>query len=1056
MLLVNFTDAVEDSNSLIIGQPTDILTPAQRLWLAEHPDIRIGMDPVYEPLIIMQEDGSVSGIYIEIMDELNRILQTNIKIEYSSWTEAVQKARRRENAGLLACGLVQCKLSRLIPIKTIHYEFPMVYVRHNYDKEITSFADLRGLRIAFQKDVVALEERIKPLDQYAEVYQTDSPLEAFKMLSEGKVEAVIAQNYEEYMLSKYLMAGARVAYTDVEHPTAVSLGIRDDWPELASIINTGLDEIGREKIMHYYNKWLSPYKAVFSMELSQAEKVWLTEHPSLRVGVVNSGTPYVFIGDTGRLQGLYIDYLENFSRRLERDIIPVIIEGKDPESELKTADLDMIMVCNPAQDTNDLLLCDTFYRSTYVIVNRSNEPYINDMNWLSDKVVVVLDRCASAEHLPDIHSARLIKTNDIMSGLKLVSQGLADAFIGDALSVSYAIVKGNLPDLKIAAATRYKEESGFLAVSPKNTELHSIINKAISAISLEEHEQIKDKWMAVRYDRVANWRQVWQLISVIASIPVGVLVLLVFWNRQLNRAVDSQTRELACEKRFTDMISESLQDTLIVYDPSISRAIRWNKSLIELSGYNDDELARMKMPDELYSYKDTLIAADAVQKAIDQGQSSCEIELITKAGRKIATEYRLSRMDNEEGKILYLVIVGRDITQRKEYEKELESYRDHLEELVKNRTDELDARNQELQEAMDLIKQTQGQLILYEKLGALRHLVSGIAHEINSPLGAINSSRETLIHNIRRIVEHIPEIADWLSGQHGQIVRDLITRCFTSKKRVVLSSSRDKRQERDRIMAELDKLGLADSQELARYIFELQLSESLPDYLPVLREENALKLFTHIAAIVDAFVACDTIDVAVQRASKITFALNNYIRRGARGKDGTSTREVVSIKESLDNVLTLFYNAIKHSVILDLDLQDDLPMIEGYPDELNQVWTNLIKNAIDAMEQKGTLGIKACYEADGIVVEVTDSGCGMTAEVQKRLFEPLFTTKPAGEGLGLGMDIVKRIVVDNHKGKIDIDSTPGAGTTIRVWLPISLSANAVITGQVVSEQENKK
>ncbi|MBN2843598.1 MAG: transporter substrate-binding domain-containing protein, partial [Sedimentisphaerales bacterium] len=1030
MLLANIAGAVEDSNALVnIVQPTDILTSAQRLWLKEHPDIKIGMDPAYEPLVIKQADGSVTGVYIEILNELNRVLRTDIEIVYGSWSEMVHKARTRETAGLLTAAPVQCQLSGLLGTKTIHYEFPMVYVHYDSPLELVSLSDLKGLRIALQKDVECLAVLVRPYDQYAAVYETNTSLEAFKLLSEGKIDAVVAQNYEEYMLSKYMMAGARVAFTDIENPTPISIAIRNDWPELVAIIDRGLDEIGREKIMQHYNRWLSPYRAVFAMELTSAEKVWLTEHPSLRVGLANIGIPYVFTDDSGQLQGLYVDYLAVFSRLLERDIIPVLIEGPDAKSEMQKAGLDMVLTCNSISEEDGLLICDPFYKSTHVIVNRTNEPYVNDMNWLNDKVVVVLEKCDTAGHMTDISSAKTIKTNDILSGLKLVSQGLADAFIGDAVSVSYVIVKGNLPDLKVAAATNYTEDMGYLATASTDAELHSIINKAVFAITSQDHERIKDKWMAVRYDQVANWRQVWQLVSIIAAIPLGGLVLLVFWNRQLNRAVESQTRELAREKRFTDLISESLQDTLIVYDPSISRAIRWNKSLVELSGYNDDELARMKMPDELYSYKDTLIAVDAVQKAIEQGQSSCAIELITKAGKKIATEYRLSRMDNENGTILYLVVVGRDITQRKEYERELEEYRDHLEVLVRNRTDELNARNQDLEEAMDLLKQTQGQLILYEKLGALRHLVSGIAHEINSPLGVINSSRETLTHNIRRIVEHIPEIADWLRGQHGQIVRELITRCFTNKKRIVLSSSREKRQERDRIMAELKKLGLSDSQELARYMFELQLSDRLPDYLPVLQENNALKLFTHIAAIVDAFVACDTIEVAVQRASKITFALNNYIRRGAKGHDGLSTRELVSIKESLDNVLTLFYNAIKHSVVLDLDLQDDLPMIEAYPDELNQVWTNLIKNAIDAMEQKGTLGIKACYENDGIMVEVSDTGCGMTPEVQKRLFEPLFTTKPAGEGLGLGMDIVRRIVIDNHSGKIAVDSTPGAGTT---------------------------
>jgi signal transduction histidine kinase len=116
----------------------------------------------------------------------------------------------------------------------------------------------------------------------------------------------------------------------------------------------------------------------------------------------------------------------------------------------------------------------------------------------------------------------------------------------------------------------------------------------------------------------------------------------------------------------------------------------------------------------------------------------------------------------------------------------------------------------------------------------------------------------------------------------------------------------------------------------------------------------------------------------------------------------------------------------------------DLPEIEAYAGELNQVWTNLIDNAVDAMDGHGTLTVRTRSDGDWVVVEIGDSGPGMPAEVAARAFEPFFTTKDVGRGTGLGLDIARRIVVERHGGLIDIESpTPGAtGTLMRVKLPL--------------------
>ena len=147
-------------------------------------------------------------------------------------------------------------------------------------------------------------------------------------------------------------------------------------------------------------------------------------------------------------------------------------------------------------------------------------------------------------------------------------------------------------------------------------------------------------------------------------------------------------------------------------------------------------------------------------------------------------------------------------------------------------------------------------------------------------------------------------------------------------------------------------------------------------------------------------------------------------------------RQVIDVTEGLESTLALLRDRLQGLTVV-RDYAPDLPRIEASPAELNQVWTNLIVNAADAMAGSGTLGLSARRGTDDVIVEVRDTGPGMTPEVRARAFDPFFTTKDVGKGTGLGLDISRRIVVDGHDGSIEIDSQPG-DTLFRVRLPLEL------------------
>jgi signal transduction histidine kinase len=140
------------------------------------------------------------------------------------------------------------------------------------------------------------------------------------------------------------------------------------------------------------------------------------------------------------------------------------------------------------------------------------------------------------------------------------------------------------------------------------------------------------------------------------------------------------------------------------------------------------------------------------------------------------------------------------------------------------------------------------------------------------------------------------------------------------------------------------------------------------------------------------------------------------------------------VTEGLESTLVILRPKLRDGVTVVREFDPDLPQIEAIPGELNQVWTNLIDNAVDAMDGQGTLRLVTRAEGDAVVVEVVDTGIGMPPDVRAHAFEPFFTTKDVSKGTGLGLDISRRIVVDRHHGEIEIDSRPGE-TVLRVRLP---------------------
>lgn len=329
--------------------------------------------------------------------------------------------------------------------------------------------------------------------------------------------------------------------------------------------------------------------------------------------------------------------------------------------------------------------------------------------------------------------------------------------------------------------------------------------------------------------------------------------------------------------------------------------------------------------------------------------------------------------------------------------------------------------------ALDDQHQAEAHLVHSEKMAALGQLIAGVAHEINTPIGAIKSSGQNISDALDSALLGLPALLDELDKTDRERFSALVERA--NKPRKMLSTREERAVVRD-VTASLEAIGLGQARHYADLLVQLQSYTDLDEMLPLLRHPAVDRVLDIAYGISTISTNAGNINTAVDRVAKIIFALKSFSRFG-----GVQVWTESDLAAGLETVLTIYQNQIKHGTELVREFQE-MPQVRCLPDEINQVWTNLVHNALQAMEYKGTLTIRLRQEGPDALVSVTDTGCGMSPDLQKRIFEPFFTTKATGEGTGLGLDIVRKIV-EKHMGKITVESEVGRGTTFTVHLPIA-------------------
>ena len=316
-----------------------------------------------------------------------------------------------------------------------------------------------------------------------------------------------------------------------------------------------------------------------------------------------------------------------------------------------------------------------------------------------------------------------------------------------------------------------------------------------------------------------------------------------------------------------------------------------------------------------------------------------------------------------------------------------------------------------------------------DRLASLGKLSAGLAHELNNPASAAKRAASQLRGILKKIRDASLELGkrDLSPAQKSEIEKleaSFMQPDVIPPDPLTMSDLEEQIDSLLRSHGQNDLWLLAAG--LARRNIKPEVVESL---FASLDADTARAALVRIAASVEVASLLHEIESSTSRISDLVGAIKEYTHMDQ------APVQNVDIVKSLETTLTILNHKLKKGVAVLRDYQPDPLLVNSFGSELNQVWTNIIDNAIDAMHGKGELRIRTYRADDCAVVEIADNGPGIPSEVEPHIFEPFFTTKGVGEGTGLGLDTVQRIV-KKHRGNVQVSSQPG-DTRFQVWLPLA-------------------
>jgi signal transduction histidine kinase/ABC-type amino acid transport substrate-binding protein len=721
------------------------LTPEEKVWLREHPDIKLGAPTSYPPLVIKDTKGTYTGMLIDLFKVISQRLNSNIRLHFDdSWKSIQEQAKNREIDGLAAGGRSSSRKEHLNSTETLYSTYHYIFARTNDQLKLNSVKNLEGMRIGYKIADASVKSLLDTYTGVTPVPYNDN-VAMTKGLMNKEVDVLIAWISYDFWRRDKLQGSVEIVLLATDNPLDMYTHIRKDWPELIPILNKVLSSIRQNELPKIMDKWFieRPQNFVIpKIHLTEQEHTWLEKNHTIRVRVTDY-PPFIIRNKDDESTGIAIDYMKLVaektgiefeyysSTRTFRQALNGLIKHQGP---------DIMPMLVPSQDRKEsIIFTNEYFNSPYMIFTRAdNKQIIAHINDLLGKKISLL-RGAYLQKMMEKNfpEFNLILCDNDIKAIEAVSSGDADAYIGNMMVTSYIILNRGPYNLKISAPTPFKNQHFSMGVRNDWPELANIIDKGLASITLQEQKEIRNRYISLRYKELITTTIIkWGLV--ISGIILGIILLFFFWNRNLAIKVKERTLllennkkslkiEIDERKKAESKIKES--ETSLRDAQRIAKIGNWSLDLqtetvkmsdemLNLLGLKDkNEALNVSNHEKFYTPESWQLFNEAVETARNTGKSyEIELEFSDKNAKCRNAVARGEAIYGKNNKIRGLKGTLQDATQRKQDEKEKE--------------------------------RLEKQLIQAQKMESIGTLAGGIAHDFNNILFPILGHSEMLLEDV--------------------------------------------------------------------------------------------------------------------------------------------------------------------------------------------------------------------------------------------------------------------------------------------------------------------
>ncbi|MBL8966993.1 MAG: transporter substrate-binding domain-containing protein [Spirochaetaceae bacterium] len=773
--------------------------------------------------------------------------------------------------------------------------------------------------------------------------------------------------------------------------------------------------------------------------LADANAVAAPEEKEATGGIIvvddRAYAPFAFLDSEGMPSGLTIDLWRLWSRKTGIPVEFRLMAWEEALAAVREGRADAVggLFRTPErEETFDFTQALFSYPSSVFFDQRIQG--IKRLEDLAGFTVGVIQGDSSEELLRTRYGDLTLRAYPDMETLtRSAVAGEIKAFVADTPVALHYLAKVGGGEGFRQSVSAVRNNNQYAAVRKGRPELLESVRHGFSLISRKEIDRILAVWGGMPTVGGFPWKE----IGLLSAIAAALLSAIMLWNIQLRRRVSRTTLHLSeanrellraqtvlreSESKYRS-IFENAGDAIFLLDGTT--IVDCNDKTLELFGLPRERLIGSTPMDlspvtQQDGEASSVRAAEMIQAAHNGSPQFFEWMHRRPDGSRFHSEVNLNRV-MVGGRYLLQAIL-RDVTERILAREKILQLNQELERKVEDRTRELLESNSELTSAnsklrlsIESLNSAQARLVRSEKLAALGQLTAGLAHELNTPIGALVSANHSMLDTLDRVLPGLPERITRLDEAGSAWLRALLEAGLKGAKNLNARVDPKTRRSIERRLAEA---GVPDSGVLVDAIAELGLQELLPDYLPFFMAEERDSVLTIVLELASLRRSGEIIAVATTKATHVISSLRRHLNQ-----EEEETASYFDLHTELESILALYHNKIKYRVTVKRDFCAS-PMIRARKDDLNQVWMNLVNNALQAMDYAGVLTIETRKDDGWMIVAFTDSGPGIPPEIQDRIFEPFFSTKKHGEGIGLGLGICKKIV-ERSGGEIVFESRPG-------------------------------